>query len=70
MSSISAWNLTSIPALGLVPGTYAWEWNSGAESLTVVVSAIPEPVGMLSTAGLLVSGLMVRRRQQGKDRGC
>jgi hypothetical protein len=63
VSSGSAWNHTSISALGLVPGTYTWEWNSGAESLTVVVSAIPEPASMLSTAGLLVSGLMIRRRQ-------
>ncbi len=55
LSGSATWDNTTISGLGMTPGTYTWNWGSGAtaDSLEVIIPAsVPEP----STAALAVIG--------------
>ncbi len=53
--SINSWGYESTPVTGILAGAG--------------LSAVPEPTSVLGTAGLLASGLMIRRRKLGRVLG-
>jgi len=58
LSGTSTWANTSIAAMGLTPGTYVWNWTvtgGAAESVTLIINAVPEP----ATIGLAALGLLM-----------
>ena len=69
LSGNATWDNTTISDLGLTPGTYTWNWGSGAtaDSLEVVIpGAAPEPDSMILAAvaiGVFVFGAWIRRRR-------
>jgi hypothetical protein len=71
LSSTSTWDSTTIADLGLTPGSYTYTWGSGANADSATlnigvpnISVIPEPTSLLSLAGLLGGGLLLRRREK------
>lgn len=51
-------------ALGVVPGSYSWEWGSGstADSITLNVVAVPEPSSTALLAAIGFAAITVRKR--------
>jgi hypothetical protein len=70
LSGTATYDNTTIAALGLTPGTYAWTWGAGggADSLTVNIAGVPEPssLAMAATAMGLLGGLGAYRRRRSK----
>ena len=73
LSSTDTWSNTTLAALGLIPGTYVYTWNSGVTTAGVSTSSLddsvtvnigtPEPASIcLLGAGLLALGLRRLRR--------
>jgi hypothetical protein len=64
LSATSVYAGATFASLGVIPGTYVWNWGSGAnaDSLTlrIIPTAAPEPVS-LSLLAVGVAGLVVRR---------
>ncbi len=48
LSGSATWDSTNISGLGLTPGTYTWNWGSGATAdfFEVVPASVPEPTTM------------------------
>ena len=68
LSSMNTWNNTTLAALGVNPGTYTYNWGSGAHADKLVIdvvspTVIPEPgtLGLLGT-GLIGLAGMARRK--------
>jgi hypothetical protein len=65
LSGSSTFANSTIGSLGLTPGSYTYTWGTGgsADSLTVNVSAVPEP-SSLALLGTFVAGLTVCKRRR------
>jgi hypothetical protein len=70
-SSTATWDGTTLAALGITPGTYTWNWGSGADadSLTLYAgvnppATAPEPGSLLllSTGFAAFAGFALRKR--------
>jgi hypothetical protein len=61
ISGTSRFNDDSIATLGLIPGSYVWTINGGANGNTVTLNVAPEPARLLF-AGIGLAGLLLRRR--------
>ncbi len=66
LTGSSTYSGDSFASLGLTPGSYTWTWGSGAnaDSLTLNISAVPEPSSFVffSLIGLGVTWSRARRR--------
>jgi len=65
LSDTSTWANSTFSSLGITPGTYKWTWGAvgaGADSFTLVATAVPEPatLALFGVAGL---SLLARRRR-------
>jgi hypothetical protein len=74
LSGTATWSNTTLAQLGVTPGTYTWNWGSGAhaDSLTLVITA-PEPALGLPIASvlaclLLLSPRALRRTREGSSK--
>jgi hypothetical protein len=51
LSSSDTWDNKTFTSLGVTPGTYVWNWGSGATAdsftLTIGAAAVPEPSGLV-----------------------
>lgn len=68
LSATMTFNSATFASLGLTPGTYVWNWGSGAHAdsfrLQIGESAIPEPGSLsLFAAGGLLGLILFRRRR-------
>ena len=61
LSSSATWDNKTFTSLGVTPGTYVWNWGSGASAdsftLNIGAAAVPEPPGLVLLAlpvGLLM----------------
>lgn len=64
LSGTSTFTGTTLAQLGLTAGTYTWTWGTGptADSLTINVTAVPEPHQYAMAAGLGLAGMALWRR--------
>ena len=66
--SSSTYSGASLSSLGITPGTYVWNWGSGANADSAILTAIPEPSALcLLLLGLGVGGF-ARMRKKGQSR--
>lgn len=64
LTLFAVWTGVTFAKLGLTPGTFTWTWGtSNPDSLTVIVSAVPEPssLGLLALGALALAGVARRR---------
>jgi hypothetical protein len=68
LSGTATWANQTLSSLGLIPGTYVWNFGTGAnaDTWTVNITAVPEPhqYGMAAALGLI--GLGIWRRHARK----
>jgi hypothetical protein len=70
LSSSDIWTGQTFATLGLTPGTYVWNWGSGADAdsftMNIGGSSVPEPASImmvgLGTLGLLGYGRLRRKK--------
>jgi len=70
LSATDIYSNATINSLGLTPGTYTWNWGTGADAdfLTLQITT-PEPTSLvLIPSGLLALALLARRRKFQKIR--
>jgi hypothetical protein len=71
LSATEIWDNTSLSGMGLAPGTYVYTWGSGADAdtLTVNISAVPEPsTWTMMILGFCGLGFLAYRQKNGVRR--
>lgn len=67
ISGSATWANTTLDALGLTEGNFAWTWGTGenADSIGVTVNQVPEP-GPIGLAAVAVAGWALSVRSRGR----
>ena len=64
LSASETFSSTTIAALGITPGTYIWNWGSGASAdfFEITTSTVPEPTSVVLVGSAMLGLLALRRR--------